>query len=89
MGKIPQNSILVAADVVGLYPSIPHNAGLKALKDTVDCRQNKKIPTGMLVKMAEFVLTNNYFEFGRKVFYQISGTSVGTKFICVQYYGYV
>ena len=87
MGKNPQDSILVTADVVGLYPSIPHNAGLKALKGALDCRQNKKIPTGILVKMAEFVLTNNYFEFGQKVFHQISGTAIGTKFICVQYYG--
>ena len=37
MGKIPQDSILVTADVVGLYPSIPHNAGLDALKDVLDC----------------------------------------------------
>ena len=34
----------------------------------------------MLVKMAEFVLTNNYFEFGQKVFHQISGTAIGVKF---------
>ena len=40
MGKIPQDSILVTADVVGLYSSIPHNSGLKALKDALDCRQN-------------------------------------------------
>ena len=80
MRKFPQDSILVTADVVGLYASIPHNSGLKALKDALDCRQNKKIPTDMLVKMAEFVLTNNYFEFGQKVFHQISGTAIGTKF---------
>ena len=34
----------------------------------------------MLVKIAEFVLTNNYFEFGQKVFHQISRTAIGTKF---------
>ena len=50
MGKIPQNSILVTADVAGFYPSIPHNAGLKALKDALNCRQNKKIPNHILVK---------------------------------------
>ena len=61
MGKIPQDSVFVTADVVDLYPSMPHNAGLKALKDALDCRQNKKLPTDMLVKMTEFVLTNNYF----------------------------
>ena len=27
------NTILVTADVVGLYPSIPHSAGLNSLKN--------------------------------------------------------
>ena len=57
MEKIPQDPILATADVIGLSLSIPHNAGLKALKDALNCTQNKRIPTGMLVKMAEFVLT--------------------------------
>ena len=34
----------------------------------------------MLLQMAEFVLTNNCFEFGQKVFHQISGTVIGIKF---------
>ena len=33
-----------------------------------------------LVKMAKFVLKNNYFEFNGKVKQQISGTAIGTKF---------
>ena len=32
INAIPENAILVTADVVGLYPSIPHQAGLKALR---------------------------------------------------------
>ena len=32
----------MTADVVALYPSIPRNDGLKALKDAFDCKQNKK-----------------------------------------------
>ena len=32
INAIPKNAILVTADVVGLYPSIPHQAGLKALR---------------------------------------------------------
>ena len=71
---------MVTADVVGLYPSIPRNAALKALKDALDCRQTKMILTDVLVKVTGFVLTNNYFEFGQKVFHQISGTGIGTKF---------
>ena len=29
VGEIPKGTILVTADVVGLYPSIPHDEGLK------------------------------------------------------------
>ena len=57
MEKNPQDSILVTADVVGLYPSIPHNAGLRGLKDALDCRQNKKVPTDMLINMFSLITT--------------------------------
>ena len=33
---ISQEALLVTADVVGLYPSIPHEDGLKALKEALD-----------------------------------------------------
>ena len=33
-----------------------------------------------LVKMAQFVLKNNFFEFNNDVFQQIFGTVIGTKF---------
>ena len=71
LGCIPDNAILVTADVVGLYPSIPHQAGLIALKEALD---KKKIPTDDLIRMAEFVLSNS------EAFQQISGTAIGTKF---------
>ena len=64
----------------GLYTSIPHNAGLVALKDAIDCRQNKKMPTDMLIQIVEFVLTNNYSQFLQMVFHQIPGSTIGTKF---------
>ena len=31
LGKVPPNAILVTADIVALYPSIPHDTGLKVL----------------------------------------------------------
>ena len=65
---LPENAILVTVDVVGLYPSIPHQAGLSALKEALENRSVKKIPTENLIKMAEFVLKNNLFEFNSKVF---------------------
>ena len=78
---IAQGAIIVKADVVGLYPSIPHDAGLKALIKALDNRENKKTSIDDTTKMAEFVLKNNYFELNAKVEKQISGTVIGTKFV--------
>ena len=88
VSTIPENAILVMADVVGLYPSISHQAGLSALKETLENRSVKKIPTENLIKIAEFVLKNNLV-FNNKVFQQISGTTKGTKFAppCMHLHG--
>ena len=80
ISTIPKDSILVMADVLGLYPSILHEAELKALEKALNNGTNKKVLTEDLVKMAKFVLKNNYFEFNGKVKQQISGTAIGTKF---------
>ena len=74
------NTILVTADIVGLYSSIPHQTGLIALKEALDKRLLKKIPTDKLIKMAELALSNNFFEFNSDTFQQISETAMGTKF---------
>ena len=80
LGKIPENSLLDTADVVGLYPSIPHDEGLDVLSKQFNTFDNKSIPTEDLVKMIEFVLKNNYFEFNSTVKHQISGAAIGTNF---------
>ena len=77
---VPKDAFLVTADVVDLYPNIPHEAGLKLLKESLDRSREKKISTEDLVKMAEFVLNDNYFEFDRSVCQQVSGTAIGTNF---------
>ena len=74
---ISNDALLVTADVVGLYPSIPHEAGLNALREALDKRTRKEIPIENLIKMAELVLKNNFFEFDTNVYQQISGTALG------------
>ena len=44
-----------------LYPSIPHNVRLRALKEALDKREQKKVPTKGLLQMAEFLLKNSFF----------------------------
>lgn len=69
-----------------MYPSIPHDAGRRALRQVLDRRNNKRISTNDLVKITEFVPENNYFEFNDKVKHQISGTAIGTKFAPIHTY---
>ena len=80
IGKVPEGFFLVTADVVGLYPSIPHKEGILALKSKLEEQTSSKIPTNDRVKLAEFVLKNNFFQFNNKIKQQISGTGIGTKF---------
>ena len=65
---------------MGFYPSIPHETGLKALREVLDKRQQHTIPNSELITMADFVLKNNYFEFNGQIKQYISGTAIGTKF---------
>ena len=79
--------------MVDLYPSIPHQAGLEALREALDKRKTHNVPRGKLVKMAEFVLKSNYFQFSDKLYQQISGTAIDTKFAspyaCILYIIYI
>ena len=63
-----------------MHPGKPHSAGLNALKFALENRNEKQILISDLFKMAEFVVSNNYFEFFDKVYQQNWGTAIGTKF---------
>ena len=67
-------------DVIGLYPSISHETGLEVLRKRLSERDSLKVPTEDIVRMADFVLKDNFFEFNGEVKRQKSGTAVGTKF---------
>ena len=64
---------------MGLYPSIPHRPGLKALKNILEKREQKHILTEKLINMTKFVLKNNFFEFNGCLKQQFSGTAIDTK----------
>ena len=60
---MPPNAILVIADIVGFYPSILHDAGVKVLHEKLEKGNNKIVLTADLVNMAELVSQYNYFQF--------------------------
>ena len=78
--KLPDNIILCTIDVVGLYPKIPHDQGLSALRKQLDLGQEEDANTSTLVELAEIALKNNIFTFKKKTLNQNRGTAIGTKF---------
>ena len=55
--------LLVTLDVVSLYPSIPHDFGLCALKNFLLDRDLPAIVVNGIHNMTEMVLKKNVFEF--------------------------
>ena len=76
---LPDNVILCTIDVVGLYPNIPHEEGLAAIKEALDKREDKSISTESILQLAECVLKNNVFEHNEMFYKQLRGTAIGTK----------
>ena len=66
--KLPENSILVTADAVGLYPSILHELGFKVLEQILEKRESKS------------QICAYYFEFNGDVKQQIAGIAIQNKF---------
>ena len=67
-------------DVVGLYPNIPHEERLSALRKRLETRTEKYVSTDTIIDLSEVVLKNNIFTFGRKRLKQKRGTAIGAKF---------
>ena len=78
--KLPDNIILCMVDVFGLYPNITHKDALPALRKQLDNWMKKYISSDTLCDLAEVVLTNNIFKFGKKALKQKRSTAMWTKF---------
>ena len=78
--NLPDDIILCTVDVAGVYPNIPHDEGLSALRKWLDLRQEKDITTSPLVELAEVVINNNIFTFKEKSLKQKRGTAIFIKF---------
>ena len=81
--RIPTNSILATIDVKALYLNIPHEEGIRAVKNRLyyDNRESDSvsIPFGALSDLLSIVLTKNFFQFADSMYHQVQGTAMGTK----------
>ena len=80
-GLQPEEAILVTIDVVGLYPNIPQDEGLKAFEEYISDKKyrDQNMPSSFLITLLKFVLQYNTFIFNNKWFTQQFGTAIGTK----------
>ena len=77
--KLPENSILVTADITGAYQNIPQDDGIECLKEELETRDNKTIPSEFISKLMELILKYNIFRFDKNLYQQKIGTAMGTK----------
>ena len=64
---------------MGLYPHIPHEEGLSAMREALGKSGQSSIPAEDLVDLARIVLTSNNLTCNGKHYVQILGTAMGTK----------
>ena len=76
---VPQDAILATLDVSSLYSNIPNDDGLEACKYFLDKRNCQDPPTTDIIKLTEFILKHNYFNFENKLYLQVLGTAMGTR----------
>ena len=81
IGEIPKRGILVTADATGIYPCIPHDGGLEVFRKQYDKFKGKMVPPEGIMKMANFMLKSNLFEFDCKFYQQILGAATGIQFV--------
>ena len=74
-----EDATLVTLDVVGLYTNIPHNDMEEALRYFLLQHDGEGLPPlEDVIKVVNFVLSNNFFSFEGQLYKQIHGTAMGT-----------
>jgi hypothetical protein len=77
----PAGTILCTVDVTSLYTNIPNAEGIRACKKQLEThRTEDTCPSNTnILRMLDFVLTKNNFDFNEKHYLQIGGTAMGTR----------
>ena len=80
---IPPDHIIICADVASLYPSIPTNYGLDAVKCKL--KQINELESlfsdrqiSLICDLLRWILENNFLSYEKDIYRQIQGTAMGT-----------
>ena len=83
LSPLPENAILVTADVRSLYTNIPHEEGIESVLDYIKLHTDT-LPPGVpsphtIGILLENILKNNHLSFMDKHLLQLIGTAMGSK----------
>ena len=70
---LPQDAILCTVDVVGLYPSIPHDEGLESIREALNSRGDQSVSTETLVELTKLVLKTTFLSSTVNFFNRLGG----------------
>jgi hypothetical protein len=79
--NIKQETLLCTVDVTDLYTMIPQVEGVLALKKMLDYLKLKQIgglKTEVIIRLARFIMQNNYFTYNSQFYHQIRGGAMGS-----------
>ena len=66
-------------DVKSLFTNIAHKEGIKYTREALTERQDKNVPTEFIIRILDFILKNNIFNFDNQFFSQQIGATMGSK----------
>ena len=65
--------------MIGLFTNIPHSDGQEAVNEALEERTKKYISTELLIRLSEFILENNIFQFNNTLWRQSIGAAMGSR----------
>ena len=79
--NMKEETLLCTIDVVDLYTMIPQVEGVLTLKkmlDHLNLKQIQGLKTEVILRLARFVMQNNYFKYDGQFYHQIKGGAMGS-----------
>ena len=76
--RFPPDCVFGTADITNLYPSIPTEAGLRALEIALRKAGFSSSDISLILDLAHLILTHNVMSFGNTIWLQLQGTAMGS-----------
>ena len=77
--ELPKSAKLVTIDVVGLFTNLPQDETVQCVREALEERQTKEVPTEYITRLLELILKFNIFEFSEELYIQLIGTAMGSQ----------